>query len=385
MGRVPRTHRFGHDVSVWSDVTTTDAAAGIGPVGLLQRDITTGRIAHAYLFTGVAGRTPVEAALAFSAALVCSDGGCGVCDACARVQHRAHPDVEVIEPAGMQLLVEQVREAIRSASRRPVAGARRVIVVDGADRMNPNAQNAFLKALEEPPPSTTIVLIAPNPEALLETVRSRCREVTFYSPPTADVIALLERRGIAPEDARYCARVGGGLERALTLANDAEARALRDELIERVIDPLHDPGAALEAAEWLAGKTKQVRERVAVARREADAVYADWYRETKRTADERVRREQRRAEQDALEAAIDDVASVLRDMLAIRADEAAELLNESARDALAHRTSTLRAGAEARIVACLTEVEACRRRLRVNANVLLSLEGLFLALYRHLS
>lgn len=374
-------------MSVWTDVAAGDGPAGhVGPVGLLQRDIASGRVAHAYVFAGIAGRVPVDTALAFSAALVCPDSGCGECEVCARVKHRAHPDVEVIEPAGMQLLVEQVREAIRSASRRPVASPRRVIIVDGADRMNPNAQNAFLKALEEPPPSTTILLLAPSPEALLETVRSRCREVTFHSPPAAEVTALLERRGVDPDDARYCARVGGDLGRAMLLATDGAVRELRDALVDRVAMPLRDPGEALEAAEWLAGKTKEIRERVAADRRAADAAYADWYRETKRTADERIRREQRRAEQDALEAAIDDVASVLRDLLAVRRDEDADLLNETARAALIERATRLGPSttADARIVACLTEVERCRRRLRANANVLLTLEELFLSLYRHL-
>ncbi len=375
-------------MSVWTDVAASAGSTGpagpVGPVGLLQRDVSSGRVAHAYVFAGVAGRIPVDTAIAFSAALVCPAAGCGDCEVCIRVKHRAHPDVEVIEPAGMQLLVDQVRDAIRSASRRPVASPRRVIIVDGADRMNPNAQNAFLKALEEPPPSTTILLLAPSPEALLETVRSRCREVTFHNPPTAEVTSLLERRGIDPDDARYCARVGGGLERAMSLASDIDVRALRDELVERAITPLHDPGEALEAAEWLAGKTKELRERVAADRREADAAYADWYRETKRTTDDRIRREQRRAEQDALEAAVDDVASVLRDLLAVHSDEHAQLLNEPSRDALVERAGRLGAGAEARIVACLTEIERCRRRLRANANVLLTLEELFLSLYRYL-
>ena len=367
-------------MTIWADVTVED-----GPLGLLQRDVASGRVAHAYVFSGVAGRLPTDAALAFSAALVCPDGGCGRCEVCARVRHRAHPDVESIEPAGVQLLVEQVRDAIRTASRRPVSASRRVIIVEGADRMNPTAQNAFLKALEEPPPSTTILLLAPNPEALLETVRSRCREVTFHSPPPGEVQSQLERQGIDSELARYCARVGGGLERALTLATDADARSLRDELVERVIRPLRDPGEALEAAEWLFGKTRELRERVASERRVTDDAYQDWYREPKRAADERMRREQRRAEQDALEAAVDDVSSVLRDLLAVLHDEDSDVLNEPARTSLIKRARGLGTGADARIITALAEVERCRRRLRVNANVLLTLEGLFLSLYRYVS
>jgi DNA polymerase-3 subunit delta' len=367
-------------VTIWSSVALHN-----GPVGLLQRDIETGRIAHAYLFGGVAGRLPSDAALAFGASLVCPEGGCGTCEVCVRVMHRAHPDVEIIEPAGTQLLVDQVREVVRSASRRPVAAARRVIIVEGADRMNPNAQNAFLKALEEPPPSTTIVLLAPSPEALLETVRSRCREVTFRSPPPAEVATLLERDGIDGAQAEMLARIGGDLDRATRLASDPEARALRSELVARVVAPLRDPGEALEAAEWLALQTKGLRDRVAEVHKADRETYSQWYQETKRVADDRLRREQRRAEQDAIESSVDDIASVLRDLLVAATDEDAKLLNEDVRSDVVRRSRALGASSAARIVACLSDIERSRRRLRANANVLLTLEDVFLALYRHLA
>lgn len=351
-------------------------------VGLLQRDVASGRVAHAYLFSGAAGRIPLDAALAFGAALVCAEGGCGVCEVCTRVAHHAHPDVEVIEPAGMQLLVEQVRDAVRAASRRPVAGPRRVIVVEGADRMNPTAQNAFLKALEEPPPSTTIVLLAPNPEALLDTVRSRCREVVFRSPPAHQVAALLVDAGVPPSDAARYARMGGSLERATSLALDAETQTVREELVKRVLDGPSDAGDALEAAEWLAAQTKRLRERVAEAHEQDRSAHEEWYRETKRVADERLRREQRRAEQDALDATVDDIASVLRDLLVARVDPAIPLLNDHLRETIVERAATLRPEA---LIACLRDVERCRRRLRANTNVLLTLEEAFLALYRCLT
>jgi DNA polymerase-3 subunit delta' len=302
-----------------------------------------------------------------------------------RVAHRAHPDVEVIEPAGMQLLVDQVRDAVRDASRRPVAAARRVIVVDGADRMNPTAQNAFLKALEEPPPSTTIILLAPSPEALLDTVRSRCREVTFRTPRPDEVTKILIAQGIDPDEARRSALVAGDLRRATTLATDPEARALRDELVARVVTPLRDGGDALEAAEWLSGKTRELREKVADDRRVDPEFYKQWTNEPKRVADDRLRREQRRAEQDALEASVDDVASVLRDLLIACRDPEADMLNEDSRGAIVSRAAALRPGAESRIITCLGEIEQSRRRLRSNANVLLTLESVFLSLYRQLS
>jgi DNA polymerase-3 subunit delta' len=367
-------------VSIWTDVHGAET-----PVSLLERDLRSHRVAHAYLFAGAAGRLPLDVALAFGAALVCPDGGCGTCEACVRVVRRAHPDVEVIEPAGMQLVVDQVRDAVRAASRSPVAADRRVIIVDGADRMNPTAQNAFLKTLEEPPPSTTIVLLAPSVDALLETVRSRCREVAFRQPPPAEVAHLLEQQGVPAAQARYSSRVGGDLARAITLAKDPVAHQMRTDVVNKALEVLRDPGDALEAAGWLAARTKQLRDRVAEEHDADREAFGKFRQETKAVADQRLRREQRRAEQDALDESIDDIASVLRDVLVLWRDPQADVLNEDAREVMASRVQGLHAGADARIIAAMGDIERSRRRLRSNANVLLSLEEVFLSLYRGLA
>jgi DNA polymerase-3 subunit delta' len=246
--------------------------------------------------------------------------------------------------------------------------------------MNPNAQNAFLKALEEPPPSTTIVLLAPNPDALLETVRSRCREVVFASPAPASVASILETSGVDAGDAARFARTGGSLERAASLARDPAARELRAELVGRVLQPPTDPGEAIEGAEWLAAQTRRLRDDVAAQHAELEAEHKQWYQETKRVADERLRREQRRAEQDALDAATDDVASVVRDLIAAGRDANAALINEEVRDEIVERAGLV--ASEARLIACLGDIERCRRRLRANTNVALTLEEVFLALYK---
>lgn len=355
-----------------------------GVVSLLQADAASGRVAHAYLFSGAGGSMPRRVALAFAAALVCPDGGCGACESCRRVRHRAHPDVELIEPAGMQLLIDQVRDVVRAAWRMPVAGPRRVIVVDGADRMNPNAQNAFLKALEEPPSATVIVLIAPSVEALLETVRSRCREVAFRAPGSAEIVEALVADGVDEVAARRWARAAGSLERAHVLATDPDARRRREELIDRVLRPPSDPGEALERAEWLAEEGKAVREQVAETHEAVAAEHGDWYQETKAAARDRLRREQRRAEQDAVEAALDDVAAALRDILALAADPGAPVLCEERREEIAALASALGPRAPGRVLACLASVEGTRRRLRANANVLLAIEQVFLTLHEQL-
>lgn len=362
-------------MSVWDRIVGQDRA-----VALLRQDLTAGRVAHAYLFAGMAGAAMRDAAVAFAAALQCETGGCGACETCVRVVKLAHPDVDVVEPPGMQLLVDQVREAIREAWRRPTGGRRRVIVMDQADRMNPNAQNAFLKALEEPPASTVIVLVAEGPEALLETVRSRCREILFRPLSETEVAASLEHDGVSSAQARAWARIGGSLHRARELARDDASRERRKALAERVLRVPRDAGDALESADWLAQQTRHIRDRVAASQRAEAEELADWLNETRAAAEARTRREQRRAEQDALAGVLDDVTSVLRDVLVCQLDGGDDLLNDDLAAPIRARGSSLGRERVAAVLGALGDVDDARRRLRANANVLLTLEAMFLAI-----
>jgi hypothetical protein len=158
---------------------------------------------------------------------------------------------------------------------------------------------------------------------------------------------------------------------------------LRAQVIERALAPLRDPGDAIEAAEWLGAQTKRLRDDVAAAHASQQEAYKEWYSETKRASDDRLRREQRRAEQDALDAAVDDIVSVLRDLVVANRDPGAALVNEEHRDAILRRTGDV--SSEPRVLSCLRDIERSRRRLRANTNVALTLEEIFLALYRALT
>jgi hypothetical protein len=168
------------------------------------------------------------------------------------------------------------------------------------------------------------------------------------------------------------------------LAVDADARALRDEIVAKTLAPIRDAGEALEGADWLAARMREMRDRVGEEHKAEKEAFREWLNETKTVSDARLRREQRRAEQDALEASIDDIASVLRDLLVVLRDPAAPVLNEECRVELVTRANELPDGIDARIIGCLSDIERARRRLRSNANVLLTLEDVFLSLYRAL-
>jgi len=141
---------------------------------------------HAYLLAGPPGSGKRAAARAFAAELIAA-GSPDPDEARRRAlaDPSPHPDLVWLAPQGTQHLVEEVRgSVITAAAYRPFEGERRVFVIEGADAMADESQNALLKTLEEPAAYVHLILITSEPAALLETVRSRCQTVRFA--PLAD-------------------------------------------------------------------------------------------------------------------------------------------------------------------------------------------------------
>lgn len=109
---------------------------------------------------------------------------CGVCDACGRLDRDAHPDVYRIEPSRKSrvISVDQIRELIERLSQTSFAGGWKAALLLHADRMNPEAMNAFLKTLEEPPRWTLLILVTRVIQALLPTIVSRCQRINLGEP-----------------------------------------------------------------------------------------------------------------------------------------------------------------------------------------------------------
>lgn len=155
---------------------------------LLRRALESGRVAHAYAFIGPPGSGRTSAALVFAGALLCANGGCGACRDCRLAAARQHPDLHVIEPTppeknpkGTPLIrLDEIHELERQASLRPAMAARKVFVIDDAERMTVEGPQAFLKTLEEPPARTVMILILPTSRALPATILSRCQPVRFH-------------------------------------------------------------------------------------------------------------------------------------------------------------------------------------------------------------
>src|SRR3981189_1523397 len=176
----------------------------------------TGTMTHAWLVTGPPGSGRSIAALCFAAALQCtSDGvpGCGECRACTTTMAGTHSDVRRIIPEGLSIGVDEMRNIVQIASRRPGTGRWQIVLIEEADRLPEGAANALLKVVEEPPPSTVFLLCAPSvdPEDIAITLRSRCRHVALVTPPVEAIArVLIETDGLPEEDARWAASGSGG-------------------------------------------------------------------------------------------------------------------------------------------------------------------------------
>lgn len=178
----------------------------------LRRTLANNRLAHAYLFEGPEGVGKRLTALALARAVYCLEGnGCGDCVPCRKIDHNNHPDLQIIEPDGQKIKIEQIRELQRTLSFKPVESSRRICLIDQADKMNAAAANSLLKTLEEPSAETLIILLSARPEALLSTVLSRCQRLPFNRLPQACIEStLIEQRGFGRDEAHIIAALADG-------------------------------------------------------------------------------------------------------------------------------------------------------------------------------
>jgi DNA polymerase-3 subunit delta' len=198
------------------------------------------------------------------------EDACGACAACRRIARGVHADVLVVEPGETGTIkVDQVREAIERSAYRPFEGRRRVVIVDEADNVLPEAQNALLKTLEEPPPASTFVLVTARPDMLLPTVLSRCQRVRFGRLAPGDVAAVLMRdHGFAETDAYAAAALSdGSIGAALEgrTGEFVEARTAAAAMLQTVAGAA-DPRRRLAGASALAGARRDI-DRGELARR----------------------------------------------------------------------------------------------------------------------
>lgn len=290
----PRPHRFGPIQGQQRALATVRAS------------LETARIPNAWLFAGPKGVGKFTTAMAAAAAINCREGepegggsggglfgggggaslfgapepapapaapvaavsdaprteACGACASCRKIAASNHPDVRVVRtpPDKRVISIDLVRDVLAEFAYRPYEGRRRVVIVDGAEALTPQAANALLKTLEEPPPHSSWILVAESTSRLLPTVISRCRIVRFGTLPVEVAATLLAQSGAfdAMEARSMAAVLGGSIGRALGPDGAHYAREARAMVIDEALRVVRESGVlALEVAEGWDRREKQ--------------------------------------------------------------------------------------------------------------------------------
>ncbi len=347
---------------------------------------------HAWLFTGPPGSGRSNAALAFAAALVCPDSGCGHCNHCTTALSGVHADVELIRTEGLSIKIDEIRELIVRASWSPSVATYRVVIIEDADRLTESAANALLKAVEEPGLRTVWLLCAPTLSDVLPTIRSRTRNLTLRTPSSQAVSDLLQREEISQSMAEFAARTSQGhVGRARYLARSQEARDRRSAILKLPM-AISDISSAYKAAQLLVDAAKKEAEEEAEKRddKEIHDLKEAWGQTGSKLSQggskavKELEKEQKsrstRMVRDFLDRALLDIASFYRDILLVQSQ------GTDISDAIINSDMAVEIYRLAGVTTpenTLAKIEAIMRtrtNLGHNANTLLSIEALMVQL-----
>lgn len=206
----------------------------------LRRSAASGRSSHAYLFLGGAGAGKRLIANTFAKALQCEGEKrpCDSCKSCHAFNHGNHPDVIYFQPLknGKTYTIEDVREQLlETVDLKPFQYEKKIYIIEKADTLNIQSQNALLKTLEEPPAHAVFLLLAERAEAFLPTILSRV-VVMKIRPLSAETIAdyLVQAGHLAEESHILSAYAQGRIGQALELVEDEGFREMRQDILGKL-------------------------------------------------------------------------------------------------------------------------------------------------------
>ncbi|WP_455719468.1 DNA polymerase III subunit delta' [Agathobacter sp.] len=223
----------------------------------LQNAISMGKVSHAYILNGPDLSGKMMIAEAFARALQCEahgTEGCGECKSCRQADDHNHPDIIYVKhEKPNNISVDDIRTQLNNdIVIKPYSSKYKVYIVDEAEKMNQQAQNALLKTIEEPPAYAVIMLLTTNADSFLQTIRSRC--ITLNMKSVKDEVIksyLMSKHHIPDYQADICAAFAQGVVgKAVKLASSDEFNELKESalsLIKRLDDiDVYEMGAAVK-------------------------------------------------------------------------------------------------------------------------------------------
>lgn len=225
----------------------------------LRTKLREGRFPHGLIFSGPEGAGKHTAAIMVTKSLNCRDAApgefCGQCSQCRKIEAGTHPDVMTlfVEEGATQIKIAQVRRLLEMLDLQPLEGRNKVFIIDPADLLNPEAGNALLKGLEEPPENSFFILVTVNVHELLLTVRSRC-QVYNFTPLTLEEI---RQHGISDELTVRWSQGSIGRAKSLDVARLKSEREMLLDFLETVITATEAQFPDLLAASADLGRAKQ--------------------------------------------------------------------------------------------------------------------------------
>jgi len=245
-------------------------------IALINSLLISNRIPHALLFEGQKGIGKKPIALELARGICCSSAEakpCGACSSCIKASHGNHPEIKLIEEDS-SIKIETIRALQKEIQLKPYEGSKKVFIINNAEGMTVQAQNALLKTLEEPPSYASIILLTNNSASLLPTIISRCQILKLVPARLEEVQEYLQRvEGLGIDESKVIASFSNGIVgKAIRILQDEEFRKKRDIIIEIT-------------RQLLEGRIIDLLERVNFLNEEKDSVddifdiFISWYRD----------------------------------------------------------------------------------------------------------
>ena len=208
----------------------------------LQKSFKHGRIAHAYLFEGDSGTGKQAVALWMAKRIFCThlidDNPCNQCHNCIRINENEHPDVFRIYPEGQTIKVDQVRQLKSEFSKSGMEAAKKIFIIEHADKMSISAANGLLKFLEEPDGNVVAILETASLSKILLTIQSRCQILHFQPLNKEKLKNALVNQGYNEQTAELLVELTNSFDKAVEIADDEWFNEAR-EIIQQWFDYLN--------------------------------------------------------------------------------------------------------------------------------------------------